>query len=564
MRYRTGMTAGALALRWAGVALALWGLNFALTFENRWPTPWITAGGAVSVEIALILLGLALVAEYRGPPSRRLIGALALLLILLLLGRYAEVTVPALYGRPVNLYWDGQHLPRVMAMLAEAVPAWWLGVAALAGVGGLLLLFLLLRQALWLVAVSLAARRWCRGLGGIAGGAVLVYLAGRAGWVESVSWFAEPAILAYGEQVRFLREALAARRAGVDLPENPPVVSDLGRLRGSDVFLVFLESYGAVAWTDAKLVDRLAPSRQRLREAIEGSGRSVVSALVESPTFGGNSWLAHISLLSGVEVRDPGTYERLIASDRETLVHRFSAGGYRAVALMPGLRRDWPEGGFYSFERIYGEHALDYPGPGFGWWRIPDQFALARLHTLEVVPTDRRPLFLFFTTISSHAPFRPTPPYQPDWSRMDSAEPYDPSDVQAAFAKVSEWADQAPAYGDTLDYLYRYLAGYLREQAPADLVMILLGDHQPPAVVAGAGADWAVPVHVIARDRALLDRLKARGFQEGLTPGIAGLGPLHRLRTTLLEVFHAGEGLSAGIVGVPESGVDVTRSGPGG
>jgi len=32
--------------------------------------------------------------------------------------------------------------------------------------------------------------------------------------------------------------------------------------------------------------------------------KDVVSAFVESPTFGGNSWLAHISLLSGLEIRD--------------------------------------------------------------------------------------------------------------------------------------------------------------------------------------------------------------------------------------------------------------------
>ena len=56
--------------------------------------------------------------------------------------------------------------------------------------------------------------------------------------------------------------------------------------------------------------------------------------------------------------------------------------GYRVLALMPGLKQAWPEGEYFRFDTIYGEAALDYRGPAFGWWRIPDQFALARFDEL--------------------------------------------------------------------------------------------------------------------------------------------------------------------------------------
>ena len=60
-----------------------------------------------------------------GPPSRardpladRVAGSL------LVLGHYADVTTPALYGRDINLYWDVRYMPDVAAMIARAAPLW--------------------------------------------------------------------------------------------------------------------------------------------------------------------------------------------------------------------------------------------------------------------------------------------------------------------------------------------------------------------------------------------------------------------------------------------------------
>ena len=89
----------------------------------------------------------------------------------------------------------------------------------------------------------------------------------------------------------------------------------------------------------------LTPSRAELEAAIRDTGRDVVSAYVESPTFGGNSWLAHISLLSGVEVRDADTNVLLMTQKRDTLVTAFARHGIphgradaRIVAELAGRR----------------------------------------------------------------------------------------------------------------------------------------------------------------------------------------------------------------------------------
>ena len=165
-----------------------------------------------------------------------------------------------------------------------------------------------------------------------------------------------------------------------------------------------------------------------------------MSAFVESPTFGGNSWLAHINLLSGIEVKDPDTNALLMTQKRDTLVRAIARHGYRTVGVMPGMWQSWPEGVFYGFDEIYGGERLAYPGPNFGWWDIPDQYSLAKMDALGMSPAPRAPVFVVFPTISSHIPFSPVPPYQPDWPRMLTDQPYETIDVKRALemARLAE------------------------------------------------------------------------------------------------------------------------------
>src|SRR5215510_5130297 len=208
----------------------------------------------------------------------------------------------------------------------------------------------------------------------------------------------------------------------------------------------------------------------------------------------------------------------MAAQQRDTVVKAFRRHGYRTVAIMPGLLRSWPEGSFFGFDAIYDQARLDYHGPPFGWWDINDQFALARADALEMAPRDRPPVFMFFPTITTHAPFTPRPPYQTDWSRVLTRNPYDTADLHRAWSEQPDWLNLGPSYARSLVYAYATLGGYLRLRADRDLVMILIGDHQPPALVSGAGASWDVPVHVITSRGALLDCLRQHRFREGLAP----------------------------------------------
>jgi hypothetical protein len=517
----------------AAAAVAL--LNASLSFQNIWPTPAIRWEGELSIEFAGCLLLLIAARPWCGAPSRRAIRWLAAGWLLLVLGHYADVTAPALYGRDINLYWDVRYMPDVAAMIARAAPFWLIACLVLAAAGILALLYLLVRWAIGRIAEALAGLRERLAIGAVACVVLLLFAAQQRGaHVAFEPAFATPIAQTTARQVRLVA---AARSASNALPPSPPMTADLALVRDIDVFLIFIESYGAIAFERPDMAPQLAVRRADLDAAIRGTGRDVVSAYVESPTFGGSSWLAHLSLMSGVEVREPDTNARLMTEKRETMVTNFRRAGHRAVALMPGLRQVWPEGGFYGFDDIYGATRLDYWGPEFGWFAIPDQFSVAKFDALEVSRAPRPPLFVFFPTISTHFPFIPTPPYQTDWTRMLTERPYDVPAIVHAYSQQPDWTHFGPGYVSAISYDYATLAGYLRLRADHDVVMILLGDHEPAAAVSGAGAPWDVPVHVIASRPQILDRLRARGFHSGLTPARPALGRMHTLLPVLLDAF---------------------------
>ena len=524
--------------RWPAPLVALVLLNVSLTFTNIWPTLGVRLSGDLSVEAALCVLGLVLTWQWRGGPSHRTLRWLAVLWIALVAGRYVEVTVASLYGRDINLYWDVRHMPSVGAMFAVVADPW-LQVAAVAGAALVpVLVYLVARWALGSVAVAAGDAQVRRVLGPAAAGVLLLSLARPLGAeVPAAIRFADPVVPAFARELGEL--AYEVSGAGIrELGPPPALRSDLSRVAGADVFLIFLESYGAVSWDRPAFVEALAPARARLEAAVVDTGRAAASAFVESTTFGGESWLAHISLLSGTEVRDQGTNVRLMAQERETLVTVFGRQGYRTTAIMPGMLVGWPEGAFYGFEQIYDHAALDYQGPPFGWWEVNDQFALARVDAIEIAPQPRPPAFVFFTTISTHAPFVPAPPYQPDWGRVLTATPYDADALDQAWSAWPDWLNLGPSYVQALDYAFANVGGYLRLRADRDLVMILVGDHQPPALVSGAGASWEVPVHVIANRRAVLDRLvRHHGFGDGLEPRHPAVGGMDALLGMLLDAF---------------------------
>ncbi|HSV60967.1 MAG TPA: hypothetical protein VLJ19_18890 [Variovorax sp.] len=515
-------------------------LNALLTLENLWPTLWPRLSPRLSFELAMALLALCAWTGWRGAPGKWMLRALAALSAFWILARYIDVTVLAMFGRPLNLYWDSRHVLSVLRM--GEFSAWQLGLA------GLLLLALpLLLHALalfcWrLIAQALLQLPRARPAVGATGLLLLASFAAHGiDGRDTRFFFSLPVAPALARQAELLADQLLPGAVAAQLPPSPRFEGQgLSGLAGADVLLIFAESYGASTLDDPLQSGALAPARARFEQLLSAGGRQVVSARVRSPTFGGASWLAHAALLAGVDTQDPGTYERLLATQRPTLVSHFQSHGWRTVSWMPGLQRPWPEGLFYGFERYADAGGIGYAGPSLGYWRIPDQASMALLHAQELAaPGARRaPRFIVFPTLASHAPFRPIAPFVGDWARLVRADAYAPQQIARALEQPSAWSQPVAAYIDSLDYTFQWLGSYLAGPAPARLLTIVIGDHQPLAAVSGKGASWDVPVHVISADARLLERFEALGFVSGLAPpaGEASV-PMDGLTSLLLAAF---------------------------
>lgn len=520
-----------------GLAFAL--LNALWTFENRWPGFGVRAMPRLSFELCLAVVALMGWVCWRGRLSARAGTLLALGFVFLVAVRYADVTAPAVLGRPVNLYWDGRHAADLLRLATQTLPVWqWLALAVALPLGTVLLVALV-RRAIREMAQCLAWERPRPWLLAAAAAFTLSFAAYVPGERDTRWFFSLPLTPTLLHQGRLLAGVAWPASAGTVLAAGPDFDGDLSGLVGprgpADVLLVFAESYGMVSFDQPRQAVELAATRSALDEAIHAGGRAVVSARVTAPTFGGASWLSHAALLAGVDTRDPGDHDLLLTSDRTTLVRHFARHGYRTVGWMPGLKRPWPEGAFYGFDRLARDADLGYTGPDFGYWRIPDQAALALLHMQELAPSPTRaPRFVVLPTTSTHAPFQPLAPFVPGGSRFTTAETYPAT--QAAPVPVRE---PLRLYLESLRYQYAWLADDLKQRTARPLVMVVIGDHQPPALVSGPTQSWDVPVHVISEDRGLLQRLLGSGFVPGLTPPREALGPMHRLTQVLLAVFNA-------------------------
>ncbi|MDO9438898.1 hypothetical protein [Hydrogenophaga sp.] len=550
-----------------GLAFAL--LNAMLTFENRWPGFGVHAMPRLSFELCLGVGALWAWVVWRGQLSARAATALSLGVVFLVLVRYADVTAPAVLGRPVNLYWDGRHAAELVRLAVQSASGWQMAGALAALVLGAFVLYLTARISTATLARALVWKRswpWLLTAIGLLSLSFAAYVPER----RDTRWFfslpLSPTLL---HQAQLLAGVWWPAHGNAALGPSPAFDGDLSGLVGkhgpADVLLVFAESYGTVTFDQPAQASALATARGALDDAIHHSGRTVVTARVTAPTFGGSSWLSHAALLAGVDTSQPADHDLLLASQRPTLVGHFARHGYRTVGWMPGLKRPWPEGAFYAFDRLADDAGIGYGGLDFGYWRIPDQAAMALLHTQELDPASaRKPRFAVFPTTSTHAPFHPQAPMVQDWPSLSRADAYTHAQALSALAAPLSAPQTMARYIASMRYQYAWMADYLRDHASPSLVMVVVGDHQPPALVSGPGASWDVPVHVISDNRTLLQRLLGSGFAPGLAPPVQTLGPLHALTPVLLKAFDApGANESAGVehVSAPATAASAARSG---
>jgi hypothetical protein len=305
----------------------------------------------------------------------------------------------------------------------------------------------------------------------------------------------------------------------IDAFRNTPSDQLLTGLRGKDVVLTFVESYGRSAIESPDLAPEIDTVLDDGSRRLRAAGFASRSGFLTSPTAGGGSWLAQSTLLSGLWVKNQGLYNKFIASDRMTLNGAFRRADWRTLAVAPGVKKDWPEARVFGFDKIYDADGLKYRGPRFSWSRMPDQYVLSYFERTEHSKQNRAPMMVEMPLTSSHMPWTPLPKLV-DWNAVGDGSVFNPMSADKSTVE-SPYADPVEVrkrYRESIKYTMSTLISYLEKYGDDNLVMVILGDHQPFPLVAGNNASHDVPISIVAKDPAVLDRISGWKWQDGLNP----------------------------------------------
>ena len=106
------------------------------------------------------------------------------------------------------------------------------------------------------------------------------------------------------------------------------------------------------------------------------------------------------------------------------------------------------------------------------------------------------------------------------WDQVGDGTIFDPMPEQGVSA-AEAWRDPDTLrrlYGQSVEYSLEALISWVVNLHDENLVLVLLGDHQPATMVSGPGANFRVPISFVTSDPAVLDRIASWRWQDGLLP----------------------------------------------
>ncbi|WP_294643637.1 sulfatase-like hydrolase/transferase [uncultured Aureimonas sp.] len=338
----------------------------------------------------------------------------------------------------------------------------------------------------------------------------------------------------------YAAQAAFAREVASDPLRDAPPERLLAALDGHDVLLVFVESYGRSAIENPLFAPRTLARLGAVEADLARVGVLARSGWLRSPVAGGQSWLAHGTMLSGLTIDNQTRYESLLQSDHESLNALFRGAGWRTVAVMPAITMPWPEAGWFRYDEILAAKDLDYRGRPFNWVTMPDQFTLLRIG--EILQRTSQPVMLQTALISSHAPWTPIPTIVP-WETIGDGHVFDAQATSGVAPEVL-WRDPQRVrenYGLSIDYAIEAVGAFV-DRFARDAVVIVVGDHQPAELVTGPDATRDVPLHILTADPRILDRLDGWGLVPGMVPGPAApVLPMQDFRERFVRAMSGGD-----------------------
>ena len=542
--YRTGAgprTRRALRLAITVLAVVLvWGVLVAPDRISRL-TP--AAFARIPVE-GLVLVAVALLLP--AWPRRILAGVAGILFSLLILVKILNMAFYEEIGRPFNPVFGWLDISPAIGVVRDtigptrtniALAALWLGLILLVGA--------ITAATIHITTVAARHRRDAvRGLAALT--AVWALFAGLS--LQLVPGSPVASTSAAGLVVAQVRDTQAALRdqrlfeKALHRPDpeaSVPASDLLTGLRGKDVIVAFVESYGQAAVQGTSFSPGVDALLRRDTASLASAGWSTRSAWITSPGFGGVSQLAHSTLQSGLWVNTELRYADLVASRRFTLTDAFNKAGWRTVSDSPEDDPVWPPGtSFYHFDKLYNRFNVGYHGPSFSYASMPDQYTLAELQRNELGP-GHKPVMAEIDLVSSHYPWSPLPTMVP-WNKVGNGSIFDSMPARSE-SPLTVWRNANTVrqfFGRSIQYSVQALTSWVTELNDPNLVLIMLGDEQPGGPISQPGASHKVVASIIARDPSVFRQIAPWHWQDGLLPGqSAPLEPMDAFRNQFLGAF---------------------------
>lgn len=497
----------------------------------------ITPSAFARLPLEALLLGFLLTLPGLAGSALRILAAGLLGLSLIL--KLADLGVDQFFGRPLNPILDSRFPRDGMQWLTGTIGqlGGYLAVAALALF--LIGLLRLINAALSSLQATLAGNRGARvGLAlTVAVWLVLNFGAPTIAARPYIDW-----LTSHWQNARDSLADLNQFAAGVDHDPyaNTPNQALFQKLQGKDLLLVFVESYGRTVFDQPDYAQHVRPRLQQYAAELSAAGFSMRSSYLTSPTYGGISWLAHGTLLSGLWINSQSRYDRLVMSRRPTLNRLFQRAGWRTLAVQPAHTLPWPQGDYFGYDRVYAAQDLNYRGQPFNWITMPDQYTLSAIQRLERPAGPRQPVMVEIALISSHAPWTPLPRLL-DWQDVGDGSIFnqarDGDAPEAVWQSTERIREQ---YRKSVEYVLETLVSFVKTYGDDKLVLLVVGDHQPASFVSHDSASHDVPVHLIARDPEVIKAIDGWQWTPGLIPDAqAPVWRMDEFRDRLIRAYSA-------------------------
>jgi len=238
-------------------------------------------------------------------------------------------------------------------------------------------------------------------------------------------------------------------------------------------------------------------------------------------------------------VDNEAKYDKLVASNRFTLSDAFKKAGWHTVVDVPSNIGYWPEGKtFYHYDQVFDRTDVGYHGPTFSYASMPDQFTLAQFQRDELAP-GHAPVMAEIDLVSSHTPWAPLPKMVP-WSEVGDGSVFDSQPAHSISASAA-WRSASKVralYGQSIQYSVTALVSWVLQLNDPNLVLVLLGDHQPSTHVSGAGANHKAVMSLVARDPGVIQDVGPWKWSPGLLPPRAAITwQMNAFRNHFLDTF---------------------------